>query len=91
VWCQIIADILDREIHRVSNPQQAGARGIALLAAMALGHIGSFEEIAKHIKIDRVFRPNPANRGLYDRLFREYKNIYKQNKAWYKRMNKERE
>jgi len=88
VWCQIIADICDREIRRVSNPQQAGARGIALLAAMTLGYIGSFEEIADHIKIDRVFRPNQANRDLYDRLFREFKNIYKQNKAWYKRMNR---
>jgi xylulokinase len=89
VWCQIIADIFDREIHRVSDPQQSGARGIALLAAMSLGYIRSFEEIRNHIKIDRVFHPNPANRRLYDRLFGEFKNIYKQNKAWYRRMNKE--
>jgi xylulokinase len=88
VWCQIIADIFNREIRRVANPQQAGARGIALLAAMTLGYIGSFEEIADHIRIDRIFRPNPANRALYDRLFSEFKNLYKQNKAWYKRMNR---
>jgi xylulokinase len=87
VWCQIIADIFNREIRRVSNPQQAGARGIALLAAMTLGYIGSFEEIAEYIKIDRVFRPNPSNRALYDRQFVEFKNVYKNNKAWYKRMN----
>jgi xylulokinase len=87
VWCQIIADVMNREIHRVSNPQQAGARGIALLASLAMGYIESFESIANHIKIDRVFRPNPSNRQLYDRLFREYRNIHKQNKGWFRRMN----
>ncbi len=87
VWCQIMSDILNRTIHRPKDPQQAGARGVALLASMALGFIPSFDDIRKHITIDRTFVPNPANRALYDRMFREYKNLYKQNKAWYKRMN----
>lgn len=90
IWCQIFADILNRKINRVSDPQQAGARGIALLASMTLGYIKSFSDIKKYIKIDRTFNPNPQNRLLYDNLFKEYKNIYKNNKRWYKRMNKER-
>ena len=88
IWCQIIADIFNRNIHRVQDPQQAGARGISLLASMALGYIDSFHDIKKYINIDRTFHPNQENRGLYDHMFREYKNIYKQNKSWYKRMNK---
>jgi xylulokinase len=91
VWCQIIADVTRREIHRVSNPQQAGARGIALLAALALGYLGAFEDISNCIRIDRVFHPNPMNRDLYDRLFREYKSLYGQNKGWFKRMNARKE
>lgn len=88
VWCQIFADVTDRTIHRVANPQQAGARGVALLASVALGYLPSFDAIKKHIHIDRTFSPNPKNRELYDRLFVEFKNLYKQNKNWYKRMNK---
>jgi xylulokinase len=88
IWCQIIADVMNREIHRVSNPQQAGARGIALLASLALGYVESFESIANHIRIDRVFRPQPSHRQLYDRLFKEYKNLHKQNKGWFRRMNR---
>jgi xylulokinase len=88
VWCQIIADVTNREIHRVANPQQAGARGIALLAALALGYLPSFESIADHIRIDRKFEPNPGNRPLYDVRFKEFQNLYGQNKAWFKRMNK---
>lgn len=89
IWCQIIADVTNRIIRRVENPQQAGAKGVALLASMTLGYIDSFHAIKKYIKIDRSFTPNPENRQLYDRLFKEFKNIYKQNKKWYRRMNRQ--
>jgi xylulokinase len=88
LWCQIIADITNRQINQIADPQQAGAKGMALLASMTLGYIKSFNEIKKYIQIKNKFVPNPANRVLYDRLFNEYKNIYKQNKSWYRRMNK---
>ncbi len=87
IWCQIMADITNRKINRVKDPQQAGAKGVALLASMTLGYIPSYQDIKKYIKIDRSFLPNPDHRELYDRLFKEFKNIYKQNKKWYKRMN----
>ncbi len=87
IWCQIIADITNRTINQVADPQQAGAKGIALLASNSLGYIDSFFEIKKYIKIQRSFSPNLKNRNLYDRMFREFKNIYKQNKKWYARMN----
>ena len=90
IWCQIIADITNRVINRVAGPQHAGSRGLALLASMTLGFIDSYEQIKSYIRFDRSFHPNPENRTLYDSLFKEYKNLYKQNKQWYKRMNKER-
>jgi xylulokinase len=89
LWCQIMADVTNRIIHQVADPQLAGAKGIALVASMALGYVPSFNDIRKYIRINDVYRPNPAYRQLYDRLFREYKNIYKHNKTWYRRMNRE--
>ncbi len=88
IWCQIFADITNRTIRRVADPQQAGAKGVALLASMSLGYIKSFEDIKGYIKIDRSFFPASENRKIYDRLFTEFKNIYRQNKKWYARMNK---
>ena len=88
IWCQIMADILNRNINQVADPQNAGARGMALLASMTLGHINSFEDIRNYISIKKTFIPDAGHRHLYDRLFREYKNIYKQNKKWYARMNR---
>ena len=87
LWCQIIADIFNRKINQVDTPHHAGAKGIALLASVSLGYIDKFEDIKKYIKIKNTFHPQPENRKLYDNLFREFKNIYKQNKKWYKRMN----
>jgi len=89
LWCQIMADITNRVIHQVADPHLAGAKGIALIASMALGYVSSFSDIKKYIHIKQTYRPNPENRQLYDRLFTEFKNIYKQNKGWYRRMNRE--
>lgn len=88
IWCQIVADIMNRNIHRVADPQMAGARGMALLASRTLGHIDSLESVRDHIPVNKVFKPNPQLRALYDRMFREFKSLYKQNKNWYKRMNR---
>ena len=87
IWCQIFSDVLNRVICRVSNPQQSGARGMALLASMTLGHIESFSDIKNHINIDKRFYPNPDNVILYEDLFKKYKDIYKYNKKWYAKMN----
>lgn len=87
IWCQIMADITNRKIKRVANPQQSAGTGAALLASLGLGYIKSFDDIPRYIKYDKTFSPNPENREMYDRLFKEFKNIYKQNKSWYKRIN----
>ncbi len=86
-WCQIIADITDRPIHQVVDPQQAAGRGVALLASFTLGYLETFEDIGKHTKIKNTFYPNPANRQLYDKLFMAFKKLYKQNRKWYAMMN----
>ena len=46
LWCQIHADVMDREIRQVEHPIRANARGAALLAALALGH-STVEEISR--------------------------------------------
>ncbi|MDD5765885.1 MAG: FGGY-family carbohydrate kinase [Candidatus Marinimicrobia bacterium] len=81
-WCQIIADIMNRPIHQVTDPQQAAGKGVALLASWSLGYIKTFEEIGKHVKIKNTFYPNPENREVYDKQYKAFKNLYKQNRKW---------
>jgi xylulokinase len=86
IWCQIIADVLDRKIKQVVEPIQANARGAAYIASVGLGYL-DWNEIQSHCKISKEFIPNPENRNIYDKLFGEYVNIYKTMKKAYKRLN----
>jgi len=88
LWCQIIADITGKKIQQVENPQLAGAKGVALLASMTLGYLEKFEQIKDYIKIKKLFIPRDEHRSLYDSLFKEYKNLYFQNKKWFRRVNR---
>ncbi|MDD5711594.1 MAG: FGGY-family carbohydrate kinase [Smithellaceae bacterium] len=86
VWCQIFADVLDRNIRQVKNPIHANARGAAFLASVGLGHI-SFDDIPELCAYEAVYRPDPKNRAIYDELFGEFVKIYNNNKAMYRRLN----
>ncbi|MHA1195216.1 MAG: xylulokinase [Promethearchaeota archaeon] len=86
IWCQIFADVLNRTIKQVKDPIQANARGAAFIASVGLGYI-KWEDIPKYIEFSNIFKPNPENRPIYDKLFKEYLNIYKTLKKMYKRLN----
>jgi xylulokinase len=86
IWCQIYADIFNRNIRQVNDPLQANARGAAFIASVGLGYIG-FNDIPDLIKIAKIFTPNPSNRQFYDTLFEEYVRIYETNKNLYRRLN----
>jgi xylulokinase len=77
LWCQIMADVLDREIRQVEHPIRANARGAALLAGIALGRITD-HDLATHVRITKTFRPDRANRAVYDSRYAEFHVIQKQ-------------
>lgn len=87
VWCQIYADVLNRQILQPERPQLANLRGAAFLALASLNYI-SFDDIPNLVKIRRVYEPNPVSREIYDELFREFIAIYRKNKKIYSRLNK---
>ncbi len=86
-WCQILADVFDRTIRQVQDPQLCNVRGAALQAAAALGYI-PFDAIGERVPIAATYRPDPAHRKLYDELFREFVNLYRQNRGIYARLNR---
>jgi len=78
-WCQIFADVLDREIRRAKAPRQANARGAAFIAAVGLGLL-KFDEIPGLMEYDRTFYPNEGTRKTYDFLYDAFIRIYKANR-----------
>jgi xylulokinase len=77
VWCQIFADAFGSPVARVENPVDAGARGAAALALLALGHLDGFTDIKKLITVEKWFEPREENTRLYRALREEFKSIYK--------------
>ncbi|HEV2636965.1 MAG TPA: FGGY-family carbohydrate kinase [Actinocrinis sp.] len=85
LWCQAMADILDREIRQVADPVSANVHGAALLAAVALGELG-WEQIPGTVSVAAVYRPDPANREVYDESYRAYREAYRRLRPFYARL-----
>jgi xylulokinase len=89
-WMQILADIAGRRIETVCEPQEAGAVGAALVAAVGMGIYPDFESLRKVVKVDSVYEPQPANFEIYDSLFNRYQEVYRDLRSFYRKLNKER-
>jgi xylulokinase len=86
-WCQIFADVFDRTIRQVRDPIHANVRGAGFQAAAALKYL-KWSDISDRVEIAGTYRPNPANRAIYDALFKEFRTLYQNNKATYARLNR---
>ncbi|MBR2278180.1 MAG: FGGY-family carbohydrate kinase [Eubacterium sp.] len=78
--CQILADITGKNIEVVDSPQNIGAVGAAALIAVGTGMIPSIKDVKKLIPAKIIYKPNPANKAVYDRNFTVFKNLYASNK-----------
>jgi xylulokinase len=89
LWCQVHADVLGRVVRLAGEPLLASARGAALQASVALGHL-RWDEVAATVPIARTFEPDPARRRVYDTLFPEFVNLYRSTRKIYARLNAQR-
>ena len=65
LWAQILADALDRPVHRLREPRATNARGAALLAFADLGVI-SLADVPSLLHVDHVHDPEPSHRAAMD-------------------------
>lgn len=86
--CQILADILDRKIETVHNPQNVGSVGAAITAAVGLGIIDSLDQAEELIHISETFLPNQENRSVYDQGYQTFQQLYQSNKKNFSVMNR---
>jgi xylulokinase len=87
---QILSDVTHRQVETVRDPQEAGAVGAALVAAVGMGVYPDFAALKNVVKVDRVFEPREENSGIYDSLFNSYQESYKSLRGFYKRLNEKR-
>ncbi len=87
LWAQIHADVMGVPIHQVEDPTRTTLRGTALLALHKLG-LRQADELPGLIKIRKIFEPNPANRSVYDKMFRQYRQLFIRNKKIFAALNR---
>lgn len=76
LWCQIIADITNQPL-TVLKDNPGAPLGNVFLAAAAIGLIpDAGEAAAGAAQVERVYRPDPTRRDLYDKLFAVYRQLY---------------
>lgn len=88
--CQILSDVLGREIETVDNPQNVGAVGAALVAAVGLGIRNKIDEVKEFVKVKEHYVPNMRNKAVYDRCFSVFKTLYERNKQSFRILNESR-
>ena len=66
---QVLADALDRPVHRLAQPRATNARGAAFLAFADLGLL-DLETIPGLLQVEAVHDPDPATRDVMDRALR---------------------
>jgi xylulokinase len=87
IWCQIFADVLQKPIVQMMNPQMASAQGAATIAMVSSGIYKNFGEIGRMLKKGNCYSPNPDSIAVYDQLYKNYQALYKNNKGAFKELN----
>lgn len=86
LWAQILADVLNVDIHQVEDPVHTTVRGAAMLAFLTLGY-RKIDELKDLAKIRRVFTPRPEHRKRYDRMYVQYRQLFKKNRKIFRELN----
>ena len=87
VISQMLADITGRRIETISNAQEAGAIGAALVVAAGIKGEDVLELACRLVKANRVYVPDTKNKEVYERNYSVFKSLYKSNAANFKKLN----
>jgi xylulokinase len=87
IWCQIFADVLQKPVLQMMNPQMACAQGAATIAMVALNIYRGFGDVDRMLKKGERFVPAPGTAQVYDRLYPLFQSLYTNNRKEFNRIN----
>ncbi len=87
VTCGILADVLDKKVETVAEPQNVGSVGAAAVIATGLGIFNTIEDINDSIPPEAVYMPRKENARLYDTIFEMFMDLYKDNRKTFKTLS----
>jgi hypothetical protein len=77
LWCQIFADVLGRTLERVETPALAGARGSAMVAAVAAGWYKDLTAASVMARTERTLHPEASMAAYYAERFEKFSAAYR--------------
>ena len=87
VIAQMLSDILERPVRRLTDPRHAGSAGAAITMGVGLGAIESLEHAADYLETEDTFKPDASLKDAYRKNFRVFKSLYASNKKNFKMLN----
>ena len=78
-WCQILANVLGREILTLGDGTYLPALAVAAIARRGLGETADYRPFAESLSdgsCGRIFCPSPAAAVVYDEAYRRYSRLY---------------
>ena len=90
VTSQMLSDITGRTIETVDNTQEVGAVGTALVVAAGIKGEDVLELSRKLVRVKYVYKPNAANKEIYERNYKAFKRLYRSNAKNFKLLNSQR-
>lgn len=77
VVCQILSDVFGARLCTPDHVEEATSIGAAMVAGVGAGIYDSFEAITRFLTFQKEFKPNEANREIYDKMKRIFDVAYR--------------
>ena len=90
LWCQIIADYLQRPLLRMAEPRYGGVLGAAMVASVTAGLHPDLESALAMARTEREFAPERGLHPQVERRFALFKDYQRRLRPWQRRLAEER-
>jgi xylulokinase len=85
-WAQIFADVLQRPVEQLADPEYAVSRGVAILGFHQLGEL-ALDEIASGVPIAATYEPRSEMSARYEEMFTQFVRVFRKNRAVFRALN----
>ncbi len=77
LWCQILADVMNRPIERLALLEEATSLGAAIAGGVGAGLFRDFGVARSIVKVAETYHPEPAARDVYDQQYDVFQGAYR--------------
>ncbi|MBN2323049.1 MAG: xylulokinase [Spirochaetes bacterium] len=77
IWCRILADVMQREIHILRYREEATSIGAAVAGGVGVGIFSSIDDAGGFAAVEEVITPQPGNKGIYTKYLDLFQQSYR--------------